>query len=193
MPQVPQMPQMLQMPQSGPQDSVPPFQTAGGSATQAGIPSSPNSSYAPYGPYSPQGPYPPQGPYGAAPPPGAPGWNQQAPYPVGPAQPYGAAYPYGPYNPYGYGPQPTGTSGLAIASLVTGICGFFCVTPLVSIGLGIAALVNISRTGRPGKGMAIAGLIVSGLWIALFIILIATGHFSTTSGPTDQGPNGTSA
>jgi len=170
-----------------PQDSMPSFPSAGGSATQAGIPSSPNSSYAPYGPHS------PHGPYGATPPQAAPGWNQQAPYAAGPAQPYGAAYPYGPYNPYGYGPQPTGTSGLAIASLVTGICGFFCVTPLVSIGLGIAALVNISRTGRPGKGMAIAGLILSGLWIALFVFLIATGHVDTTSSPTNQTPNGTSA
>jgi hypothetical protein len=41
--------------------------------------------------------------------------------------------------------------------------------------------------------MAIAGLIVSGLWIALFVFLIASGHFDTTSGPTDQTPNGTSA
>lgn len=146
---------------------------------------------APYGPYSPQGPY---GSYGAAPQPSAPGWNQQPPYAAGPAQPYGAAYPYGPYNPYGYGPQPTGTSGLAIASLVTGICGFFCVTPLVSIGLGIAALVSIGRTGRPGKGMAIAGLILSGLWIALFIFLIANGHvIDSTSDPSNQNSNGTSA
>jgi hypothetical protein len=91
-------------------------------------------------------------------------------------------------------PQQTGTSGLAIASLVTGICGFFCVTPLVSIGLGIAALVSIGRTGRPGKGMAIAGLILSVLWIGLFVFLIATGHVvDSNSTPPDQGSNGTSA
>ena len=166
-----------------PQDSVP----LGGAATQAGIPNSPNSSYAPYGPY------PSHGPYGSAPPP-PPGWNQQAPYATGPAQPYGMnTYPYGPYNPYGYVPQQAGTSGLAIASLVTGICGFLCVTSLVSIGLGIGALVNIRKTGRPGKGMAIAGLILSGLWLALFIALIVTGHVDSSSNPTNQTTNGTSA
>lgn len=161
---------------------------SGGPAAHAGIPSSPNSSYAPYGPYA------PHGPYGSAPQPAPQGWNQQAPYGAAPAQPYGAAsYPYGPYNPYGYMPQQTGTSGLAIASLVTGICGFFCVTPLVSIGLGIAALVNIRKTGRPGKGMAIAGLILSTAWIALIVALLVTGHVTGTANPTNQTPNGTSA
>jgi hypothetical protein len=110
--------------------------------------------------------------------------------------PYAAqgGYPYAPYNPYGY-VQQRGTSGMAIASLVTGICGFFCVTPLVSIGLGIAALSDISKTGRPGKGMAIAGIILSGLWIALFVVLATTHHASFTTGnpPTSQNPDGTNA
>jgi len=103
-------------------------------------------------------------------------------------------YPYAPYNPYGY-VQQRGTSGLAIASLVTGICGFFCVTPLVSIGLGIAALSDISKTGRPGKGMAIAGIVLSGLWIALIVVLLTTGHaaFTTNSPQQTQNPDGTSA
>lgn len=110
--------------------------------------------------------------------------------------PYAAqgGYPYAPYNPYGY-VQQRGTSGLAIASLVTGICGFFCVTPLVSIGLGIAALSDISKSGRPGKGMAIAGIILSGIWIALIALFIATGHgeFTTNNPQQTQVPNGTSA
>lgn len=121
------------------------------------------------------------------------------PLPMYPAGPY-AGSPYGP-GPYGYGtallPAPPTTSGMAIASLVLGICGFFCVTPFVGLGLGIAALVQTSKTGRPGKGMAIAGVILSSAWILLLVLLLATGHYSGSgSGPStdpNQGTNGTSA
>ncbi len=65
------------------------------------------------------------------------------------------------------------TSGLAIATLVTGICGFlYCIPALVAIGLGIAALKDIKRTGRPGKGMAIGGLVAAAVWIVLYILII---------------------
>jgi Domain of unknown function (DUF4190) len=164
-------------PNPEPEDAVPGAPAWGNPVP--GIPSSPNS-YAPYGPYPQQGPYPPG-------PPPQPGWNQQ--------MPYGAqgGYPYAPYNPYGY-VQQRGTSGLAIASLITGICGFFCITPLVSIGLGIAALSDIGRTGRPGKGMAITGIILSVLWIALIALFFVTGHGEITTNPQQtQVPNGTSA
>lgn len=157
-------------------------------------------------------PYPnPQ--FGAAPP-GYPNANPNAnaqygnvPYanaPYANAQ-YGNYGPYsgGPYGyPQGYYPQQQrGTSGLAIASLVLGICGFLCVTPFVGLSLGIAALSRISKTGQPGKGMAIAGIILSALWIVLLILLIATGNFHIGTGPSTPGPsvvqtqdpNGTSA
>jgi len=111
---------------------------------------------------------------------------------------------YGP-GPYGYGVNPygppPGTSGMAIASLVLGICGFFCVTPLIGLGLGIAALAQISKTRQPGRGMAIAGIILSVAWILLATLLLTTGHFHITDGGTGSGPstdpnqgtNGTSA
>ena len=107
---------------------------------------------------------------------------------------------YGP-GPYGYGVgaygPPPGTSGMAIASLILGICGFFCVTPLIGLGLGIGALVQTSKTRQAGRGMAIAGIILSVAWILLAALLFASGHFGindggTGSGPT-QDPNGTSA
>lgn len=131
------------------------------------------------------------------------------PYPNAPQAPYGG---YGPYNPYGGGPygypqgyfvQPQGTNGMAIASLVLGICGFMCVTPFVGLALGITALSKIGKTGQSGKGMAIAGVILSSVWIALLIVAIVTGSFhfnfgtnSNNPGPSvvqTQGPNGTSA
>jgi hypothetical protein len=89
--------------------------------------------------------------------------------------------PYGPPSGYPAGQLPYGTpapgapartSGFAIASLVLGIIGVI----LLSVIFGIVALVKIR--GNPqlrGRGMAIAGLILSGLWLVGIIALIAIG------------------
>jgi hypothetical protein len=137
----------------------------------------------------------PAPPFSAAPYPPPPVWPQPAGPPPGwyqnPNMPYGAVAPQ--YVPYGYGyatPFPLGTSGLAIASLIVGICGFLCVTPFVGIGLGIGALVQIRKTGQAGKGMAIAGLILSVVWLALIVLSIVFGHNSNSGGPTPSPDSG---
>jgi hypothetical protein len=58
--------------------------------------------------------------------------------------------------PYGYTPPPRGTDGLAIAALVTGLLGL----ALIPLGLGIAALRRIKRSGAAGGGLAIAGIVL---------------------------------
>lgn len=72
---------------------------------------------------------------------------------------------------------PERTSALAIASLVLGVLGIFTagLTALVGLVLGIWALVSISRSrGRlGGTGLAIAGTIVSGLFVLLLPLLAA--------------------
>lgn len=94
--------------------------------------------------------------------------------------------PGGQYGyPVGYGMVPKqGTNGMAIASLVLGICGLFCVTPLVGLPLGLAALSKIKQTGQSGRGLAIAGIVLSSVWIALFVVIVATGHFHVHAGTT---------
>jgi len=70
------------------------------------------------------------------------------------------------------------SSGMATASLVLGILGVFCgVTALPGLILGIVALSQISRSaGRlKGQGVAIAGVVVSGLWLALFACVALAG------------------
>jgi len=75
--------------------------------------------------------------------------------------------------------EKTRTSGLAIASLVCGICGL--VIPFVGFVLSILAIVfgwvAISQTGRDpslgGRGLAVAGLVCGIIDIALWVILIA--------------------
>jgi hypothetical protein len=74
--------------------------------------------------------------------------------------------------PYAYPPQRP-TNGLAIASLIVGIIGFFS-CPLigaVAIYLGNRAQAQIAQTGEDGEGLAKAGVILG--WIALALTALA--------------------
>ena len=69
------------------------------------------------------------------------------------------------------------SSGLAIASLVCGICGLFVFGPLTGIPAvitGHIALSKIKKSGGiiHGRGMAIAGLILGYISIVLTLLLI---------------------
>jgi len=112
---------------------------------------------------------PPPAPMPAA---GVTGQAGQLPY-AGPPPTYPAGQaPFGAPAPG----TPSRTSGLAIASLVFGIIGGI----LLSVGFGIAALVKIR--GNPqlrGRGLAIAGLILSGVWLVIIIAAIAIGLNAT--------------
>ena len=101
---------------------------------------------------------------------------QYGPPPGYPPQQYQYQYGYG----YGYPPpQRSGTSGMAIAAMVCGICGFLCLVPgLVGIILGAISLPQMKRSGQNGRGMAIAGIVVGALWIVLFVVLIIIGNHS---------------
>lgn len=106
--------------------------------------------------------------YGAAP---------QQPYGQ---QPYGAPPQYGqpgsPFNAYGqpsyYGVPPE-SNGLSIASLCCGIAtfvglGFFLLPQLAAVILGHLAL----KREPSGRGMAIAGLVLGYVGIALAVLVI---------------------
>jgi hypothetical protein len=71
-------------------------------------------------------------------------------------------------------PQPQGKiSGMAIASLVLGILGFCGITAVLGLILGIAAQVKISKSGGrlKGRGLAIAGMVVSGFMLLLSLLI----------------------
>ena len=65
----------------------------------------------------------------------------------------------------------TKTSGLAIASLVLGICGILTcgLTAIVGLILGIGGLCSINKRAEQlkGKGLAIAGIVTSAIGIVL--------------------------
>lgn len=66
-------------------------------------------------------------------------------------------------TPPGPTPPPRQTTAWAIAALIFGIIG----AALLGIGCAVVALMKI-RGGRfSGRGMAVAGLIVSGVWIVV--------------------------
>ncbi|MEV8631499.1 DUF4190 domain-containing protein [Streptosporangium sp. NPDC051023] len=92
----------------------------------------------------------------------------------GPPGGYGTP-PGGGYDPYGYGAQPPrGNNGMAIAALIMGIAGLFVcgVTSIVGIVLGHISLGQIKRTGEEGRGMAIAGLVLSYFGVACWLIVL---------------------
>ncbi len=87
------------------------------------------------------------------------------------------------YQPY---QQPKASNGMSIASMVLGIIGIimFCIPyfaiPAAIVGL-ILGIVSI-RTHKGGRGMAIAGLILS-IIALLFGLLIVVSMFSLFQNP----------
>ncbi|MFE2532352.1 DUF4190 domain-containing protein [Streptomyces sp. NPDC059371] len=125
----------------------------------------------PPGPQQPEGQYPPPGtpPHPPAPYPRYP--SPQGPFQQSAQPPYAGSYqPWGQgYSPYN---RPVPFNGLAIAALVLGI---LCFLPAVGLVLGIVALVQIKRRGERGKGMAVAGMVMSSIGVVLLALTVATG------------------
>ncbi|MYS91751.1 MULTISPECIES: DUF4190 domain-containing protein [Streptomyces] len=111
------------------------------------------------------------------PPPG----NQQPRDPYGPQPanwPQGAQghSPCGPYGPTGrpYG-APVSVNALAVAALVLGV---LCFLPAAGLVLGLIALRQIRRNGQSGRGLAIAGAVLSSVGVALWAVTLSTGVLS---------------
>ena len=85
------------------------------------------------------------------------------------------------YGAPSYSPPPSqGTNGFAIAALIFGIIG----GALLGFIFGFIALSQTKRTGQNGRGMAIAGIVLSALWtIGVLLLIILAVASSTPSGP----------
>jgi Septum formation/Domain of unknown function (DUF4190) len=84
--------------------------------------------------------------------------------PYGPAPGYPAPHPLTPQGP----PQARGTNGMAVTALILGVVGAW----LLSVIFGAVALGQIRRTGQSGRGMAIAGLVLSGIWAVVTVVVL---------------------
>ncbi|WNZ08919.1 DUF4190 domain-containing protein [Streptomyces sp. 11x1] len=116
----------------------------------------------------PFGPQPPHG-GGPFPPPGQPQPGAGQPYPHGAAaEPWGRAWG----QPYpAWAPTPP-VNGLAIAALVLGV---LCFLPGIGVVLGVVALAQIRKRGERGKGMAVAGIVLSTVGALLMTLAFTTG------------------
>lgn len=111
-------------------------------------------------PESPQQPTPPVGPPPIVPPAAGPPPVAPPPGYAAPVAPNPYAAPVQPGAPAGYQQQPYAapaqTEGLAIGALIAGIVFW-----PVGVVLSLMALSKIKKTGNGGRGLAIAGLILS--------------------------------
>ncbi|MFF0637339.1 DUF4190 domain-containing protein [Nocardia sp. NPDC004151] len=102
---------------------------------------------------------------------GQPDYGQQQPFYGQPDygqpgyQPMPPGYPVAP-------PPAQGTNGFAIAALIFGLLG--C-TSLLAVPFGIIALNQTKQRNQGGRGLAIAGLILAGLWLLFSVVLVAIG------------------
>lgn len=121
---------------------------------------------------------PPQQGYAQQPMPGQ--QAPQGPYPTAPGGPIPAG-PHGNMPPHmGYGPMSAGTSTAAIVAFVS----LFVCWP-VGIVAGFIALSDIKKTGKSGKGFALAGII--GGFISLLLSVAAIGFFVIAVGEAQEG------
>jgi hypothetical protein len=115
----------------------------------------------------------PQG-YGVPPAYGTPPFYGAQPGYAAPPPGYGspAGYPvsYGP--PYQGAVAQRGTNGFAIASMVLGILWLYWVGSVLALVFGYIALKQIKQRGEGGKGMAIAGVVLGWVEVAVIPIII---------------------
>ncbi|MEW2611519.1 DUF4190 domain-containing protein [Streptomyces sp. NPDC047880] len=112
-------------------------------------------------------------------------WPQGAPGPGPYAQGAPGPGPYGPAGrPYG---APVSVNALAVAALVLGV---FCFLPAAGLVPGLIALRQIRRSGQSGRGMAIAGSVLSAAGIALWAVVLSTGAASTAWEGLKDGARG---
>ena len=108
----------------------------------------------------------------------APDTSYTPPPPVQPSSYYQAPPPPA-YTSFDAPPAASeGANGLAIASMVCGICAFVCcgIPGIVGLILGIISQRKSKSAGENGSGMALAGIICSsiaiGIWVLGFILSI---------------------
>jgi len=122
--------------------------------------------------------WPPPLPKGS-PPPEEPAFPPpQVPAAPPPADAYSPPPPAAAYPPPA--PVSRGTNGFSIASLVLGIVWIYWVGSILALVFGYIAKSQIDRSdgAQGGRGMAIAGIVLGWIGIALlilFIVIIAAG------------------
>ena len=106
-------------------------------------------------------------------------WQQQPAEPPVAGMPYLAQPPYLQYPPpqqpypypYPYPPART-TNGMAIASMVLGIVWVYWIGSVLALIFGYVALNEIRRTKQAGEGMAVAGIVLGWIGVAVLVLVL---------------------
>jgi Septum formation len=97
-----------------------------------------------------------------------------------PATPIPPAYPVYPMQYYPYPAPPPRSNWWAVVSFILGLVGVF----VLSVICGLVGLSQAKRVGS-GRGFAIAGLVLSGLWLLPFAAIVVYGVTSGLTSDTD--------
>jgi hypothetical protein len=102
--------------------------------------------------------------------------------------PYSPAAQYQPNYGYQYqvGPGPA-NNGMAIASMVLGIVWIYWIGSVLAVVFGFIALNQIGKRNESGRGMAIAGLVLGFVGIAILLILIIAGSILANNNGFNSG------
>lgn len=85
----------------------------------------------------------------------------------------GMPYPGGPFPAY----QDHKTNNLAVGSFASSLVGlFFWPLAMAAVIVGFTALNQIKTTGERGHGLAVAGTVIGGVALALFVLVAVGNH-----------------
>jgi hypothetical protein len=85
---------------------------------------------------------------------------------------------------------PSGPSRLAVTSFLLGLFGIVGISAILGIVLGLVALRRMRRTMQRGKGLAIAGIVLGIAWLAVAVVLVATGTIFGSPTPAPSSASG---
>jgi hypothetical protein len=97
-----------------------------------------------------------------------------------PFAPFGQPPAGRPGLPYSTAAQPPAsgkTSGWAISSFILGLLGVFVLGAI----FGVVALRRIKRLGQRGRGLAIAGVALSAVWLVVIVVAIGVSNLGNAT------------
>ncbi len=115
------------------------------------------------------------------------GPSGQQTYPAAPPVPPGQPYqPYQPQPSPWQAPAATASRDRSTLSLVLGILSILCCIPIISLPCAIGGLVfGIQSLKGPKRGLAIAGIVLSGIGLAASIVNASLGAYFGLTGQNE--------
>lgn len=84
-------------------------------------------------------------------------------------------------------PQSGKNDSVCFAGFLTSLISILCcgMTSIVGLGLSIWGYMRVKKSGQKGEGMAIAGMVISGLFVLIFLFSMISGAFDKVTGKSN--------